>query len=333
MKALKVRKEIAEEVRKRVERLGLKDRSRRIRFENGYVIIPVVDGFDLEIEGAEVVEDANPVFRERKNFREIVESIAGHYPRYADLKLFGRVGVMKLPGELIEYRDRIAEEVVRHYGLKALWLDRGRHGMLRKPEMEPLFGDESMVEHRENGCIFRFDLTKVMYSQGNQYEKMRVARLVGDGEVVLDMFAGIGYFTIPVAKHSRAKRVYAVEINPDSYFFLLENVRLNGVRNVVPILGDSMHVIPESFADRVIMGHIYAEQFLQNAISALRDEGWVHYHEAVPVRVMERPVERVRRAAERMGARVVEIGMRKVKNYAPNVLHVVVDARIKRLSE
>lgn len=333
MKALRVPKEIAEDVRKRVERAGLKDRTRRIRFENGFVIIPVVDGFDLEIEGAEVVEDNAPVFRERKNFREIVESVAGFYPRHADLKVFGSIGVMKLPDSIAEYRAVIAEEVMKNYRLKAVWLDLGRHGMTRRPKMELLAGEGSVVEYRENGCIFRFDLTRVMYSQGNQFEKMRVAGLVGDGEVVLDMFAGIGYFTIPIAKHSRARRIYAIEINPDSYSFLLENIKLNGVKNVVPILGDSMSVTPESFADRVVMGHIYAEDFLPVAILALRDEGWIHYHEAVPVRVMERPLERIRKAAERLNARVLDMRMRKVKNYAPNVVHVVVDVKIRRLSE
>ncbi|WP_457590659.1 class I SAM-dependent methyltransferase [Geoglobus sp.] len=333
MKALRVRKEVAEEVRKRIEKAGLKDRSRRIRFEDGYVIIPVVDDFNLEIDGAEVVEDASPVFRERKNFREIVEGVVGFYPRYADLKIFGNVGVMKLPEPASKYREVIAEEVMKNYRLRALWLDHGRHGMLRKPRMELLAGEGSLVEHRENGCVFRFDLTKVMYSQGNQFEKMRVTKLIGDGEVVLDMFAGIGYFTIPVARHSKARKVYAVEINPDSYHFLLENIRLNGVKNVVPILGDSMKVSPENFADRVVMGHIYAENFLPVAIRALREEGWIHYHEAVPLKVLERPIERVRRAAESVNARILTVKMRKVKNYSPGVIHAVVDAKIRRLSE
>ncbi|WP_456370842.1 50S ribosomal protein L11 methyltransferase, partial [Geoglobus sp.] len=166
-----------------------------------------------------------------------------------------------------------------------------------------------------------------------QYEKVRVAKLVKDGEIVLDMFAGIGYFSIPIAKHSRAKRIYSIEINPDSYYFLLENINLNSVKNIVPVLGDSSQLSPEGFADRVVMGHIYAEEFLDTAISALKDEGWIHYHEAVPVRVIGRPVERIRRAAERIGGEVLEVRMRRVKNYAPNAVHVVVDAKIRKLSK
>ncbi len=330
MKAVKVKKEFAERIRKELERMGLKDRERKIRFEDGFVIIPVVDDFIILSPHYEIIEDVNPVFRERKNFREIVESIAGVYPRYADLKIFGDVGGMKLPSEILNYKKEIAERVAENYRLESVWLDRGRYGMERKPKMEAIVGEKSLVELKENGCIFRFDLTRVMFSQGNQYEKMRIARLVEEGEVILDMFAGIGYFTIPVMKHSQAKKCYSIELNPDSYRFLLENIKLNHLENVTPILGDSMHITPENFADRVLMGHIRCQEFLEIAINALNGEGWLHYHEAVPERIMERPIRRVERCAERMKARVLEISLRKVKNYSPGVYHVVVDARIRK---
>ncbi len=330
MKAVKVRKEFAERVRKDLERRGFKDRRRRIRFEDGAVIIPVVDDFSIPSPHYEIIEDLNPVFREKRNFREIVESIAGFYPRYADLKVFGDVGVMKLPAEILKYKREIAEGVVKNYRLDSVWLDRGRHGMERRPEMEPVVGSKSLVEIKENGCVFRFDLTRVMFSQGNQYEKMRVAGLVNDGEVILDMFAGIGYFTVPVVRHSQAKKCYSIELNPDSYRFLIENIKLNDLEGVVPVLGDSMHVTPENFADRVIMGHIRCQDFIEKAIMALDGEGWIHYHEAVPERIIRRPVRRVERAAERMHAKLIEVSMRKVKNYSPGVYHVVVDARIRK---
>jgi len=333
MKAVKVRKEFAEKVRLELEKSGLKDKKRRIRFENGYVIIPVIDDFESESHYFEIIDDQNPVFMERKNFREIIESVAGFYPRFADIKIFGDVAIIKLPDSVLDHKQRIAEEVTRNYGVKAVWLDKGRHGMIRKPNMENLVGEKSIVEIKENGCIFRFDITKVMFSQGNQFEKMRISRLIGEGEIVLDMFSGIGYFTIPIAVHSKARKIYSIEINPDSYNFLLDNLKLNNVKNVIPILGDSMHVSPESIADRVIMGHIYCHEFIPVAIRAINDEGCIHYHEAVPRKILERPLERIKKEAEKLKSKVLEISMRKVKNYSPGVYHVVVDAKIKRLSK
>ncbi len=337
MKAVKVKKEFGEDVRKEIEKLGLKDRKRRIRFENGFVVIPVVSDFDPILiskfsDYCEIVEDQNPVFVKRKNFREIVKEIAGFYPKFADLKIFGDVGVLKLPPSISGYKKIIGREVARAYRLNSVWLDKGRAGMERTPDMEALVGNKSEIELKENGCIFRFDLTKVMFSQGNQYEKIRIAKLVEEEEIILDMFAGIGYFTIPIMKHSRAKKCYAIEINPISYEYLIENIKLNDLENVVPVLGDSMKVSPENFADRVIMGHIRCEDFIKTAIEALRGEGWIHYHEAVPVKILERPINRITKEAESLNAKVTDISMRKVKNYSPNVYHVVVDARIRKIS-
>uniref|UniRef100_A0A7C3UL47 tRNA(Phe) (4-demethylwyosine(37)-C(7)) aminocarboxypropyltransferase n=1 Tax=Geoglobus ahangari TaxID=113653 RepID=A0A7C3UL47_9EURY len=329
MKALKVPKPKAEEVRKFAEKIGAKDKSRKIRVEGDYVIIPIKDGFEDKFD-FEVVEDKSPVFKGNKSFKEIVEKIAGFYPKYADFKRIGDLAIIKLPKELMEFKYKIAEEIFRNYKVRAIWLDRGKKGMLRKPEMELLIGEGSETIHTENNCKFKLDVTKVMFSLGNQFEKMRVAKLVEDGEIVLDMFAGIGYFSIPVAKHSKAKRIYAIEINWDAYTYLLENIKLNNVKNIIPVLGDSKQVTPEDFADRVIMGHIFAEDFIPTAIKAIRDEGVIHYHESTPVKVIDRPIRRIKYYAEKMGASVEIIGFRKVKNYAPNVYHVVVDAKLRK---
>jgi len=329
MKALKVPKSRAEEVRRLAEKIGAKDKTRKIRVEGDYVIIPIREGFEDKFD-FEVIEDEKPIFKETKSFKEIVKKIAGFYPKYADFKRIGDLAILKLPNEILKYKFEIAEEIFRKYKVRAVWLDKGRKGMLRKPEMELLIGNGSETIHTENNCKFKLDITKVMFSLGNQFEKMRVARLVEDGEIVLDMFAGIGYFSIPVAKHSRAKRIYSIEVNPDAYKYLLENVEINGVRNVIPILGDSKHVTPEDFADRVIMGHIFAEDFIPTAIKALKCEGIIHYHESTPVKIIDRPIRRLKHYAEKLGASVEIIGFRRVKNYAPNVYHVVVDAKLRK---
>ena len=65
--------------------------------------------------------------------------------------------------------------------------------------------------NKENGCLFKLDLAKVMWSKGNNNERLRIAKLVGDGETVIDMFAGIGYFSIHIAVHSNAKRSFPLK--------------------------------------------------------------------------------------------------------------------------
>ncbi len=329
MKAVRVPKREAEKVRRLAERMGVKDKSRLIVAKDEYVEIPIVDGCEHLFEGYDIVEQSNPVFADKKDLTAALEGLIPKNAIPHGYKVIGRLIVVKIPPEGEKFRDIIGRKLLElKPQCKAVWADYGRRGMLRKPKMELIAGEGSETVHKENGCLFKLDITKVMFSLGNQSERMRVARLVEDGEVVVDMFAGIGYFSIPISVHSNARRIYSIEINPDSYHYLLENIRLNGVQNIVPILGDSMFVTPEGVADRVVMGHIYCHDFLPVAIRALREKGIIHYHESTPEAVMDRPIRRVEKACSRAGKRYRILGFRKVKNYSPGVYHVVVDALV-----
>ncbi len=330
MKAIRVPKEKAEEVRKVAERSSAKDKRRLVVCRGDYVEIPIYDGFE-HLFSYEIVEQENPVFAKSKDLfgilkKRIPENLHNLIPRR--YKIIGDLILVKIAEELENYKSLIGETLLEiHPHCKAVWRDMGKKGMLRRPEVELIAGEGSETVHRENGCLFKLDVTKVMFSPGNLAERMRMAKL-GKGEVVIDMFAGIGYFSIPMCVHSRPEKVYSIEINPDSYKFLLENIKLNHVDRIVPILGDSMFVIPENIeVDRVIMGHIRCHEFIPAAIRALR-EGIIHYHESVPEAVINRPVERIKRAARDEGREVKILNFRKVKNYSPGVIHVVVDARI-----
>ena len=201
-------------------------------------------------------------------------------------------------------------------------------GTKREPVYKILFGSDTETINKENGCLFKLDLAKVMWSKGNNNERLRIAKLVGDDEVVLDMFAGIGYFSIPIGVHSNAKHIYSIEINPNSYFYLNENIKLNKLTNVTSILGDCKDVAPKYSADRIVMGYVKTtHHYLKVAIDSLNEGGILHYHETVPEKLMKtRPLERIMSQA---GGRDVELlKINKIKKYAPGVEHVVVDARI-----
>ncbi len=201
-------------------------------------------------------------------------------------------------------------------------------GTKREPVYRILYGDDTETINKENGCLFKLDLAKVMWSKGNNNERLRIAKLVSDGERVLDMFAGIGYFSIPIGVHSNASQVISIEINPNSYQFLCENIKLNKLDNITPILGDCREVTPKYSADRIIMGYVKTtHHYLGVAIDSLNEGGILHYHETVPEKLMEtRPIERI--VSEANGRDVELLKINKIKKYAPGVEHVVVDARI-----
>lgn len=129
----------------------------------------------------------------------------------------------------------------------------GVSGVHRTPDCRVVAGSgDTETVHVEHGTRYALDCATVMFSPGNQAERVRMGDVVADGERVFDMFAGIGYFALPMAR--AGANVTAVEPNPAAYRYLVENAKLNDVTaNLQAILGDCRDV--ETTADRVVMGY------------------------------------------------------------------------------
>ena len=226
------------------------------------------------------------------------------------------------------YSDDDFDSLAKKHNVKTIMKIDHIQGTKREPIYKILYGSETETVNKENGCLFKLDLAKVMWSKGNNNERLRIAKLVQDNETVIDMFAGIGYFSIPVGVHANARHVYSIEINPNSYHYLCENIELNKVKNITPILGDCMAEPPKLKADRSIMGYVKTtHHYLKVAIDSLNKGGILHYHETVPEKLMNsRPIERIKSQAGNRDVEILKIN--KIKKYAPGVEHVVIDARI-----
>ena len=236
--------------------------------------------------------------------------------------------ILILDNKFTVQSDKQLKELSDKHKVKTVMKVDHIHGTKREPVIKLLYGEDTETINKENGCLFKFDLKKVMWSKGNNNERIRIAKLVEDNETVIDMFAGIGYFSIPIGVHSNAKQVYSIEINPNSFHYLKENIKLNKINNIIPLLGDCMDITPEYSADRIIMGYVKTtHHYLKTAIDSLNKGGVIHYHETVPEKLMDtRPINRIKEVA---GDRSVEfLKLNKVKKYSPGVFHVVCDARI-----
>ncbi|KAJ0250215.1 tRNA wybutosine-synthesizing protein 2/3/4 [Hirschfeldia incana] len=151
----------------------------------------------------------------------------------------------------------------------------------RDSTLEILVGDDGWVDHRENGILYSFNATKCMFSWGNLSEKLRMGNMACENEVVVDLFAGIGYFTLPFLVRAKAKMVYACEWNPHAIEALRHNVEANFVSDRCIVLeGDNRLTAPKGVADRVCLGLIpTSEGSWVTAIQALRPEGGIlHVH-------------------------------------------------------
>ncbi|XP_071425468.1 tRNA wybutosine-synthesizing protein 2 homolog isoform X2 [Pithys albifrons albifrons] len=127
----------------------------------------------------------------------------------------------------------------------------------RTPSVTLLLGQDGWVEHVDNGIRYTFDVTKCMFSPGNITEKLRVASLPCSGEVLVDLYAGIGYFTLPFLVHAGAAFVHACEWNVHAVEALRRALVLNGVQDRCRVHhGDSRQLELRDTADRVNLGLI-----------------------------------------------------------------------------
>lgn len=258
---------------------------------------------------------------------EIVESIPSSYIR------FGPTIILRFPpGIPTSYERVIGEGWVRSLEVKTALKRSGIiTGTFREPIMERLYGPGGDVTHVENGILYTFDPEKIMFSPGNQNERIRMASIDMSGETVVDMFAGIGYFSLPTALYSGARTVYSCEINPVSFDYLTKNITDNKATVLVPLLGNNRMVAPEGVADRIIMGYVGTTHlYLEKALRCLRDEGGIiHYHETCPLNHYPDSTERRIMNAARSGEWDVTIQrMERVKTYGPKMLHVVADVHV-----
>ncbi|MFX1279294.1 MAG: class I SAM-dependent methyltransferase family protein [Promethearchaeota archaeon] len=220
--------------------------------------------------------------------------------------------------------------------IRSVYINKGKIvGTFREPEeIEFLAGiNDPIVEHKEHGIRYRFDVTKIMFSKGNLKERKFLATLVETGEIVVDMFAGIGYFSLPIGKHSEVKRIYSIELNPDAFKYLIENIRINHLEEkIMAINGDCKNEVLKLSksgirADRVIMGIFPAPiDYIKEALTLTKKEGTIYHFEGVVEKDKHLSLfEDFNEIATNEHYKSDLKSFRYIKSYGPNLFHVVLD--------
>jgi tRNA (guanine37-N1)-methyltransferase len=256
--------------------------------------------------------------------------------------IVGEIAIIKVPPPLESRIELIAEAVMEANKAVNTVLNQKEPitGKFRLRQLEHVLGERKTVTlYREYGCVFKVDLGKAYFSPRLSYERMRVGKLVGRGEVVLNMFAGVGCFSIIIAKHSPARRIYSIDLNPEAVRLMRANISLNRVRLWVEALdGDAKDVIEERFlnrVDRVLMPlPAKAYEYLDIAVKALKDgRGVIHYYDFVHAGRGEKPIRKlVEKVSDKLNGLGVEWAVaasRVVRTVGPNWYQVVLDINIR----
>ena len=249
----------------------------------------------------------------------------------------GKVIIIKLNPKLIGKKQLIGEKCLELLpSIKSIYLNRGKiKGQFRTPEkIEFLVGEDNpIVEHKEHNVLYRFDITKIMFSKGNVNERKYLSTIVKENEIIVDMFAGIGYFSLPIAKNAKPAKIYSIELNPVSYRFLTENIMLNNLEEIiVPIEGNCREEVVKLSktgisADRVIMGVFPApKDYIKEAITVAKETGTIYHYEGIREKDNYLSLfTEFEEIAKTKNVKCKIISKRFVKSYGPNLYHIVID--------
>jgi len=348
--AVVVAKAMGEEVRRLLASIGVLDHSLKIKALGSELVIPISGSLPREVE--ELLKDVYKAVVREEEFEEIPKKprnviewlndklpphLLAAVPRSWDL--IGDIAIVEVPDELLGHERLIAEAILTvHKNVKSVYMKAGPvSGNFRIRELRLIGGeDKSVTIHREHGALFYVDVKNVYFSPRLATERRRVAEQVKDGEVILDMFSGVGPFAIQIALR-RHVLVHAIELNPVAYECLKKNIELNKLRDkVIPHLGDAREIVEKRLSrkfDRVIMNLPERSlDFIDVALKALRGSGALHVYvfEEEP-RPVEKAEEVVKLKVEESGWKVVRIshaGM--VRQVAPRRWQIVIDCEVSQ---
>ena len=262
--------------------------------------------------------------------------------------IIGDTILIRVHSDLESKRGIIAEALHKIYphvrSIAAVPLYAHTDRVYRTRDLEVIWGDENMeTTHKESGCLFKVNPKRVFFSPRLSYERMRVASKVMAGETIINMFSGVGCFSIIIARMQPQTKIYSIDVNPYAYEYMEENVRLNRLEGrVIPILGDVREELKKSglegVADRVLMPlPEEAHSFLPLAVRALKLDkegagGVIHYYDVSTGRkdddLFVMPIKRVRGIISSVFGDSLRLKIeekRIVRSVAPRRYHVVLD--------
>jgi tRNA (guanine37-N1)-methyltransferase len=348
---IKVKKIHGEKALISANKLGIINRKLKIHRNANHIYVPLIrqpeenELAKLKTQVPDFELATNVFTKKRQQRKALVQALENKLPPHLlaslprALDVIGDIAVIEIPRELKTYQNLIGEAILAtHKNVQTVLAKVGAvSGTYRLRQFEIIAGEpKTSTIHKEYGCQYYVDVAKAYFSPRLSHEHSRVASLVQNGETVVDLFAGVGPFSVLIAKNNPDVKVYAVDINPEAAEFLKRNVRLNRVENrVVPIQGDARQVIEERLlgvADRVIMNlPEKAMEFIDAACRAIKPSGGiVHYYAFVRLPdSLENAQSSFSEAVEKTGRKVgAFLSAKTIRETAPYEWQVVLDAKI-----
>ena len=285
-------------------------------------------------------------------------------PRAFDI--FGNIALVKFDKKTsVKDKKHFANNILRNNkAIKTVLEKIGKFkGRLRKQETRWIAGEKTKEAlYRENGCVFRFNIDSTYFSPRLSNERKEIADAIRKGEEVLVMFAGVGAYSIVIAKNSKAKMVYSNEINKEANKYGRLNIELNKVKGKIVFLdGDikriakkivkthpstqkkvvnventrslkfnngSIKDIPSKFDVIVMPRPQLKDSFLKQAFMLSKKGTRIYYYDFCKQDEINQIVEKIKKEAVKVKKKIKILNVKKAGEIAPYKYRIRVDFKV-----
>jgi len=326
---IRVNKKKGEQVRKVLMEMGVLDTSMRIGSDEQYIYIPLtfyVDLAELPLEDIQVTEHEFKLHEKQAT----LEDILGRTPSY---EIIGNIALLESDETDLERTADALLKVQPHIRTVLAALS-PVEGEFRTRRFTFVKGENTtQTVHKEYGCKYVIDMEKAYFTPRLGTERSRILQQIKDGEVIVDMFAGVGPFSILIGKNCPSCRVVAIDKNPEAVKFLRHNIELNAATNVEAVEGDAKEEVQRyiGVADHIIMNLPHtAQEFLDAAMVVSKPGTLIHYYDITPESdLYSSSLGYIESAASKAGFALEPIATRIVRSYSPHQFNVCIEVRIK----
>lgn len=312
--AVKVNKERAEILRREIKEFIREDLT--VLKDDFYIYFPVQHS---------IMDYKNSLTFVKMDFKE--QEKRSDIPRIP-YDIVGDIAILPLG---LEDAERVAEVLLKRKNIRVVLRKASSvEGIFRTREYEYIAGEKrTETIHKENGCLYKLDIEKAYFNPRLSTERRRVIEKINNNDFVIDMFAGVGPFSIPAAKKNCT--VVAVDCNRYAIKYLIENKKLNKIgSNLNIIVGDSGSVLSKyNVADHIIMNLPFnTYDFLEKATNLIKKDGIVYFYTFGKENNKEDLFKEHIKKIEEIAGDIFIHNKRIVRSYSPRCYHLCIEFSI-----
>lgn len=249
----------------------------------------------------------------------------------------GNIAIINAPFLKATERKKLREKakllLKKNKNIKSVFVKSKISGKLRIPKLTWLAGKkDSKTIYKEHGCLFKLDVKTCYFSPRLSADRLDIAKKIKKGKVLV-MFSGIAPYPIIIAKYSKAKKIYAIELGKEASKYAQENVKLNKIKNIILIQGDVKKIVPKLAKhlkfDVIVMARPQLkETFLKEGFLLSKKGTTIYYYDFQPKKLMHEALDTIEREAKKANKKIKILELKRVREIAPYKYHIRIGFKI-----